>query len=166
MMTVYLTMLTFQDFANLSIRKHFRARRNAGNQLFLLLFWSLPLQRLQNVWKIGSLNYTQNFAPIHFHSRSCFRQLHWQEGLIIYHKNFLMHKAEGLSDSEWKGAENLFSGFSCCSYPLSDPSTLFFPSRYEFTCCPTLTLFQTSPGFYVSAVQVFRKHCGKRRNCL
>ena len=28
-----------------------------------------------------------------------------------------------------------------------------------------LTLSQTSPGFYVSAVRVFRKHCGKRRNC-
>ena len=28
-----------------------------------------------------------------------------------------------------------------------------------------LTLSQTSPGFHVSAVQVFRKHCGKRRNC-
>ena len=28
-----------------------------------------------------------------------------------------------------------------------------------------LTHFQTSPGFYVSAVQVFRKHCEKRRNC-
>ena len=29
-----------------------------------------------------------------------------------------------------------------------------------------LTLSQTSPGFYVSAVQVFWKHCEKRRNCL
>ena len=29
-----------------------------------------------------------------------------------------------------------------------------------------LTLSQTSPGFYVSAVQVFWKHWGKRRNCL
>ena len=28
-----------------------------------------------------------------------------------------------------------------------------------------LTLSQTSPGFYVSAAQVFWKHCGKRRNC-
>ena len=28
-----------------------------------------------------------------------------------------------------------------------------------------LTLSQTSPGFHVSAVQVFGKHCGKRRNC-
>ena len=28
-----------------------------------------------------------------------------------------------------------------------------------------LTLSQTSPGFYVSAVQVFWKHCGKSRNC-
>ena len=28
-----------------------------------------------------------------------------------------------------------------------------------------LTISQTSPGFYMSAVQDFRKHCGKRRNC-
>ena len=27
-----------------------------------------------------------------------------------------------------------------------------------------LTLSQTSPGFYVSVVEVFWKHCGKRRN--
>ena len=30
----------------------------------------------------------------------------------------------------------------------------------------SLTLSKTSPCFYVSAVQVFRKHCGKRRNCM
>ena len=35
--------------------------------------------------------------------------------------------------------------------------------RYWKNYC--LTLYQTSPGFYVSAVQVFWKHCGKRRNC-
>ena len=28
-----------------------------------------------------------------------------------------------------------------------------------------LTLSQTSPGFYASAVQLFGKHCEKRRNC-
>ena len=28
-----------------------------------------------------------------------------------------------------------------------------------------LTLSQTSPGFYMSVVQAFGKHCGKRRNC-
>ena len=28
-----------------------------------------------------------------------------------------------------------------------------------------LTLSPTSPGFYVSALQVLGKHCGKRRNC-
>ena len=28
-----------------------------------------------------------------------------------------------------------------------------------------LTLSQTSPGSYVSAVQVYGKHCGKWRNC-
>ena len=32
-------------------------------------------------------------------------------------------------------------------------------------CYMSLNLSQTSPGFYVSAVQVFLKHCGKRRNC-
>ena len=34
--------------------------------------------------------------------------------------------------------------------------------KYELC---NLTLSQTSPGFYVSAVQVLWKHCGKRRNC-
>ena len=29
-----------------------------------------------------------------------------------------------------------------------------------------LTLSQTSPCFHMSAVRRFRKHCGKRRNCL
>ena len=29
----------------------------------------------------------------------------------------------------------------------------------------SLTLSQTSPGFYMSALKVFWKHCGKRRNC-
>ena len=37
----------------------------------------------------------------------------------------------------------------------------YFLSR----CSMNLTLSQTRPGFYVSAVQVFWKHCGKRRNC-
>ena len=34
-----------------------------------------------------------------------------------------------------------------------------------FVDARVLTLSQTSPGCYVSAVKVFRKHCGKRRNC-
>ena len=38
--------------------------------------------------------------------------------------------------------------------------SLVFPDTNNF-----LTLSQTSPVFYVSAVQVFWKHCGKRRNC-
>ena len=33
-------------------------------------------------------------------------------------------------------------------------------------CGNGLTLSQTIAGFYVSAIQVFWKHCGKRRNCL
>ena len=36
----------------------------------------------------------------------------------------------------------------------------------SWLCGKELTLFQTSPGFYVSAVQVYWKQCGKRRNCL
>ena len=34
------------------------------------------------------------------------------------------------------------------------------------TCKLMLILSQTSPGFYMSAEQVFLKHCGKRGNCL
>ena len=37
---------------------------------------------------------------------------------------------------------------------------LFFPIN---KMC--LTLSKTSPGFHLSAMQVFWKHCGKRRNC-
>ena len=35
----------------------------------------------------------------------------------------------------------------------------------EYLWSTELTLSQTSLGFYVSAVQVFRKQCGKSRNC-
>ena len=38
-------------------------------------------------------------------------------------------------------------------------------STHEICVRELLTLSQTSPGFYVSAVQVFWKHCGKGRNC-
>ena len=47
---------------------------------------------------------------------------------------------------------------------------LLFPPCFQKAICFCLgsfgiglTLSQTSPGFYVSAVQVFRKHGGKRR---
>ena len=33
------------------------------------------------------------------------------------------------------------------------------------SACILLTHSETSPCFYVSAVQIFWKHCGKRRNC-
>ena len=35
----------------------------------------------------------------------------------------------------------------------------------EYLWSKGLTLSQTSPGFYVSAEELFWKHCGKRRNC-
>ena len=41
---------------------------------------------------------------------------------------------------------------------------LNLPAHQGFRAGP-LTLSQTSPCFYVSAVQVFLKLCGKRRNC-
>ena len=38
--------------------------------------------------------------------------------------------------------------------------------KYNYPMKDTFLIHsQTSPGFYVSAVQVFWKHCGKRRNC-
>ena len=42
-----------------------------------------------------------------------------------------------------------------------DQGRFVFGNHYQ----QILTLSQTSPGFYMSVVQVFRKHCGKRRNC-
>ena len=38
-------------------------------------------------------------------------------------------------------------------------------SKSNVVAKDNLILSQTSLGFYVSAVQVFWKHCGKRRNC-
>ena len=35
----------------------------------------------------------------------------------------------------------------------------------HFQTLSNFTLSKTSPDFYVSAVQVFWKHCGNRRNC-
>ena len=41
-----------------------------------------------------------------------------------------------------------------------------FPFVSFFVCLQiSLNLSQTSPGFHVSAVEVFWKRCGKRRNC-
>ena len=40
----------------------------------------------------------------------------------------------------------------------------FIINAIPWSCTNSLTLSQTSLGFYVSAVQAFWKHCGKRRN--
>ena len=39
------------------------------------------------------------------------------------------------------------------------------PTLFSILFDESLTLSQTSPGFYVSAAQISWKHCGKRRNC-
>ena len=49
---------------------------------------------------------------------------------------------------------------------LCDLSDQIRSSLYHGPVTDPLTLSQTNPGFYVSAVQVFCKHCEKRRNCL
>ena len=59
----------------------------------------------------------------------------------------------------------------CWSYVLVNQSFLFKWSRLtlflieKVLVLVKLTLSQTIPGFYVSVVQAFWKHCGKRRNC-
>ena len=40
---------------------------------------------------------------------------------------------------------------------------LFFPSHWLLSHIINFTLSQTSPGFYMSALQDFQKHCRKRR---
>ena len=74
-------------------------------------------------------------------------------------------------------ATSIFSFSNTVLYPFKDKSYYF--SHIKFVACPgfelghppklwfgkELTLSQTSPGVYMSAVQVFWKHCGKKRNC-
>ena len=52
----------------------------------------------------------------------------------------------------------VFSAFSIFFFP-QKPFVLW-SIKVGFIVVKGLTLFQTSPGFYVSAVQVFWKHCG------
>ena len=59
---------------------------------------------------------------------------------------------------EYKAARDWFLPFQKKSTFSSFPTTFSIPSLL-------LTLSQTSPGFSMSAVQVFWKFCGKRRNC-
>ena len=54
----------------------------------------------------------------------------------------------------------LFPVFSTCL-----DKFLSFSSNLKLLSANSLTLSQTSPGFHVSAVLAFGKHCGKRRNC-
>ena len=42
---------------------------------------------------------------------------------------------------------------------------IWVDSGKPFILVKLLTISETSPGFYVSAVQVLRKHCRKRKNC-
>ena len=58
------------------------------------------------------------------------------------------------------------SPFSTVFYPCKKRSSSSMPYRQVWTFVALVTLFQISPGFYMSAVQVFWKHHGKRRNCL
>ena len=52
---------------------------------------------------------------------------------------------------------------TCCFF-YSDIVLKLLKGTFHLSCY-VLTLSQTNPCFYVSAVQVFLKHCGKRRNC-
>ena len=91
--------------------------------------------------------------------------LHWKEGLLSDKTKSMVGKADFVIErvyiNVWKGENPAFLPF-----PFS--RCIFFscfsigPFKFGAVC---LTLSQTSPGFYVSAVKVFWKHCGKRRNC-
>ena len=57
----------------------------------------------------------------------------------------------------------IFTVWNCYASQFGIQSMLYDKHNHVFVC--HFTLSQTSPGFYVSVVQVFWKHCGKRRNC-
>ena len=50
-----------------------------------------------------------------------------------------------------------------CTTSDCDLQMLLKPIGLNFYCCSNSS--QTSPGFYMSAVHVFWKHCGNRSNC-
>ena len=52
-----------------------------------------------------------------------------------------------------------------CGECRSRSACIFVQSCSTLSTALSLTLSQTSPGFYVFALQAFWKHCGKRRNC-
>ena len=77
---------------------------------------------------------------------------------------------------KWKGPYSCLSSKDSLNYSLSSLKRWFhlwlFYSVQNAYCSFTyiqiylnLTLSQTSPGFYLSAVQVFWNQCGKRRKC-
>ena len=65
--------------------------------------------------------------------------------------------------------QNVFCTELCPLCDLGFLSSIKHPTAKRWhphaVLCLVLTLSQTSPGFYVSAVHSFLKHCGKRRNC-
>ena len=70
----------------------------------------------------------------------------------------------------WKCSEKAFCPFSLNVHIISKMFPMIWIS-IQFVFCKFFVnmvwiLSQTNPDCYVSAVQVFWKHCGKRRNCL
>ena len=94
------------------------------------------------------------------------RRSHIQRNIYPYTKQSLVSttlrkKAINEFSGKWENAGNqhfhLFFPNAFC------PFCLFRGKSHHVA--KHLTLSQTSPGFYVSTVQVFLKLCGKRRNC-
>ena len=92
------------------------------------------------------------------HVRSCFStKIH--QHFLLFPKHFLLYqKKENIILA-------LFNLSSANAFKLVKWKGLKLHHTAEFYPQSMLTLSQTSPGFYVLAVQVFWKHCGKRRNC-
>ena len=63
-------------------------------------------------------------------------------------------------EKAWFQLITLLSRLLTC--PILNTDSIIIPLYF---IAAFLTLSQTSPGFYMSAVPVFWKHCWKRRNC-
>ena len=76
-------------------------------------------------------------------------EIHYQFIHLFIKRSIITARCNNLSPA---------GAFSCdqCHFSL-------FEQVYKTTF--SLTLSNTSPGLYLSTVQVFWKHCGKRRNC-
>ena len=149
-LSLYLTIFSLMTLKKNPFQNIMGKREITGKQYFLLFpkcfpkcFLLFPSFSAQNKFKF--------FSHIFFVASNVLRWLKYSFQLFL--SRFLNY----LSNNQH------FLLFPQCFLSYIRQASLF--EQELMLCANPFTLSQTSPGFYMSAVQVFRKHCGKKRNC-